>query len=62
MCAYTGLLVEELEVESKQSLKGTSAEQSPKDRTPTIPGNYETCFNALEIFGNGLRAGKMDRW
>ncbi|RWR75626.1 serine/threonine-protein phosphatase 6 regulatory ankyrin repeat subunit B-like protein [Cinnamomum micranthum f. kanehirae] len=54
---YFGLLVEELEVESEQGLKGTFAEQSPKDRTHNIPGNYETCFNALEIFGNGLRAG-----
>ncbi|RWR75614.1 serine/threonine-protein phosphatase 6 regulatory ankyrin repeat subunit B-like protein [Cinnamomum micranthum f. kanehirae] len=53
---YRCLLVEELEVESEQGLKGTFAEQSPEDRTPNIPGNYETCFNALEIFGNGLRA------
>ena len=62
MCAYTGLLVEELDVESEQSLKGTTAEQSPKDRTPNIPGNYETCFNVLEIFRNGLLAGKLDIW
>ncbi|RWR75616.1 Ankyrin repeat-containing domain-containing protein [Cinnamomum micranthum f. kanehirae] len=57
MCTYTGLLVEELDVESEQSLKGTTAEQSPKDRTRNIPGNYETCFNVLEIFRNGLLAG-----
>ncbi|XXG69023.1 hypothetical protein AAC387_Pa06g1988 [Persea americana] len=57
-----GLLVEELDVESEQNLKGTTAEQSPKDRTPNIPGNYETCFNVLKIFGNGLLAGKFDIW
>ncbi|XXG52120.1 hypothetical protein AAC387_Pa03g0517 [Persea americana] len=54
---YRCLLVEELDVESEQSLKGTTAEQSPNDRTPNIPGNYETCFNVLEIFRNGLLAG-----